>query len=78
MKLKELWAEQLVLLLRKSLEDLEKDKKDIEDVLEELANEMREEEQSKQLFLPIETNTNEKSEKSDKLVVDAKMGGKLI
>ena len=60
MKLKDLWAAQPFLLLCKYLEDLGKDKKYIEDLLEELANETREEAQSKYEFLPIKTTTNEK------------------
>ena len=62
MKLKDLWAARPILLLREYLEDLGKDKKDIEDVLEESANETREETQNEQEFLPIETTTNEKSD----------------
>ena len=77
MKLKDLWVARSVLLLCKYLEDLGKNKKDIEDVLEESANGMREEEQSKQLYLPIEANTNGKSEKSES-IKDTKMSGEFI
>ena len=62
-----MWAARSVLSLREYLEDLEKDKNDIEDVLEESANETREVTQNEQEFLPIEASTNGKCEKSESI-----------
>jgi len=61
MKLYDLWVDRPVLSLREYLEDLGKEKKDIDDMLDKSTNEMGEQAQSEQEFLPIEQNKNGKS-----------------